>query len=71
MIYRVLVEETYTRDLLIQADSQEEAEDIADEYMADADMDVQDFSDRDVQILQELDDSANVDRSVLITKEDV
>ena len=71
MIYRVLVEETYTRDLLIQADSQEEARDIADEYMADADMDVQDFSDRDVQVLQELDDSASVDRSVLITKEDV
>ena len=71
MIYRVLVEEAYTRDLLIQADSQEEARDIADEYMADADMDVQDFSDRDVQVLQELNDSANVDRSVLITKEDV
>lgn len=71
MIYRVLVEETYTRDLLIQADSQEEAKDIADEYMADAAIDEQDFSDRDVQVLQELNDSANVDRSVLITKEDV
>lgn len=71
MIYRVFVEETYTRDLLIQADSQEEARDIADEYMADADVDVNDFTDRDVQVLQELDDSASVDRSVLITKEDV
>ena len=71
MIYRVLAEETYTRDLLIQADSQEEARDIADEYMADVDVDTEDFYDRDVQILQELDDSANVDRSVLITKEDV
>lgn len=71
MIYRVLVEETYTRDLLIQAESQEEAKDIADEYMADADMDVQDFSGRDVQVLQELDDSANVNRAMLITKEDI
>ena len=71
MIYRVFVEETYTRDLLIQADSQEEARDIADEYMADAGVDVNDFTDRDVQVLQELDDSASVDRSVLITKEDV
>ena len=71
MIYRVLVKEIYTKNLLIQADSQEEAKDIADEYMADADMDVQDFSDRDVQVLQELDDSANVNRAMLITKEDV
>lgn len=71
MIYEVLVKEFYTRTLLIQAESQEEAEDIADEYMADADMDIQDFSDRDVQVLQELDDSAGVNGVLLITKEDI
>lgn len=71
MIYRVLVEEIYTKNLMIQAESRKEAEDIADEYMANTDMDVQDFSDREVQVVQELDDSASVNRTMLITKEDI